>query len=262
MAFVLAEIGASVSVELILGDCRDVLPTLPDRAFDLVLTDPPYGVTSLEWDVPVEGWLPEVDRVLKPSGSLWVFGSMRSLAPLIADAERRQLGPWRYAQEVVWEKHNGSGFQSDRFRRVHEFAVHFYRGPWSRVYRKQVVTMDAKARVVRSKRRPKHMGQIDRTPYVSHDGGPRLQRSVLRVRSEHGRADHPTQKPLGILRPLIEHSCPRGGTVLDPFAGAGSVGVAARDMDCSAVLIEVDADYHAAAQRRVDQGSLLAEGPA
>ena len=251
-----------MSVNLILGDCREVLPTLPDQAFDLVLTDPPYGVTSLKWDVPVEGWLPEVDRVLKPSGSLWMFGSMRSLAPLIADAERRQLGRWRYAQEVVWEKHNGSGFQSDRFRRVHEFAVHFYRGPWSSIYRKKVVTMDAKARVVRSKRRPKHMGQIDRTPYVSHDGGPRLQRSVLRVRSEHGRAEHPTQKPLGILRPLIEHSCPCGGVVLDPFAGAGSVGVAARDMGCSAVLIEVDGDYYAAAQRRIEQLSLLAEGPA
>lgn len=244
---------ASNGGRVLRGDCRDVLPTLAESCVDVVVTDPPYGITSLTWDVPVEGWLPEVDRVLKPSGSLWVFGSMRSLAPMIADTQRGLLGDWRYAQEVVWEKHNGSGFQADRFRRVHEFAAHFYRGPWSSVYRDPVYTMDAKARVVRSKRRPKHMGQIDRTPYISHDGGPRLQRSVLRVRSEHGRADHPTQKPTGILRPLIEYSCPPGGTVLDPFAGSGSTGVAAHELGREAVLIEVDADYFAVAERRVQQ---------
>lgn len=236
------------------GDCRDVLPTLKAASVDVVVTDPPYGVTSLEWDVPVEGWLPEIDRVLKPTGSLWVFGSMRSLAPAIADAERGRLGPWRYAQEIVWEKHNGSGFHADRFRRVHEFAAHFYRGAWGSVYRDPVYTMDAaQARAVRSKRRPKHMGQIDRTPYVSHDGGPRLQRSVLRVRSEHGRADHPTQKPTGVLRPLIEYSCPPGGTVLAPFAGSGSTGVAALELGREPILIEVDADYFAVIERRVSQ---------
>lgn len=238
---------------VILGDCRDVLATLKAACVDAAVTDPLYGVTSLEWDVAVEGWLPEIDRVLKPTGSLWVFGSMRSLAPMIADAERGRLGPWRYAQEIVWEKHNGSGFQADRFRRVHEFAAHFYRGAWSSVYRNPIYTMDAQARVVRSKRRPKHMGQIDRTPYVSHDGGPRLQRSVLRVRSEHGRADHPTQKPTGILRPLIEYSCPPGGTVLDPFAGSGSTGVAALELGREPILIEVDADYFAVIERRVSQ---------
>lgn len=242
---------------LIRGDCRDVLATLNEACVDVVVTDPPYGVTSLTWDVPVDGWLPEVDRVLKPSGSLWVFGSMRSLAPMIADAEAGRLGKWRYAQEIVWEKHNGSGFQADRFRRVHEFAAQFYRGAWSVVYRKPVTTQDAKARVVRSKRRPKHMGQIDRTPYISHDGGPRLQRSVLRVRSEHGRAEHPTQKPVGILAPLIEYSCPPGGWVLDPFAGSGSTGVAAHELGCDSILIEIDPDYYAAAERRINQLPLV-----
>jgi site-specific DNA-methyltransferase (adenine-specific) len=247
---------------LVHGDCREVLPTLTDSCADACITDPPYGVTSLEWDVAVEGWLPEVDRVLKPEGSLWVFGSMRSLAPVIADAEKGRLGPWRYAQEIVWEKHNGSGFQADRFRRVHEFAAHFYRGAWGSVYRSPVVTLDAKARTVRSKRRPKHMGQIDRTAYISHDGGPRLQRSVIRVRSEHGRAEHPTQKPVGILLPLIEYSCPLGGTVLDPFAGAGSTGVAAHELGREAILIEIDPDYYAAAERRTNQTSFVLEVPA
>lgn len=82
-------------------------------------------------------------------------------------------------------------------------------------------TPDATARTVRSKRRPAHTGHIDRTPYISVDGGPRLMTSVLFVPSAHGTALHPTEKPVGILDPLIRYGCPPGGTVLDPFAGSG-----------------------------------------
>lgn len=246
-------------MSVLLGDCRHVLPGLAAHSVDAVIADPPYGVTSLAWDVPVDDWLPLVDRVLRPAGSMWVFGSLRSLAPLIAQADAGELGPWRFSHEVVWEKHNGSGFQADRFRRVHELAAHFYRGAWGDVYRSPVVTLDVTKRTRRSKRRPTHTGHIDTRPYVTEDGGPRLMRSVIRVRSEHGRADHPTQKPTGILRPLIEYACPPGGLVLDPFAGAGSTGVAAREPGREALLIELDVDYHSAATARLAQAPLFVE---
>lgn len=246
-------------MNVLLGDCRWILPSLGTHSIDAVVTDPPYGVTSLSWDVPVDGWLPLVDRVLRPTGSMWVFGSMRSLAPMIAQADAEELGPWRFSHEVVWEKHNGSGFQADRFRRVHEFAAHFYRGAWGDVYRSPIFTLDATKRTRRSKRRPTHTRHIDARPYVTEDGGPRLMRSVIRVRSEHGRADHPTQKPTGILRPLIEYACPPGGLVLDPFAGSGSTGVAAREIGREALLIEVDVDYHAIAVARAAAAPLFSE---
>jgi len=253
---------ADRDVTLYQGDALETLRALPDGCVDVVVTDPPYGETSLSWDVPAEDWLALVDRLLKPTGSMWVFGSMRFLAPMVAACDARQLGPWRFSHEVVWEKHNGSGFQSGRFRRVHEFAAHFYRGPWESVYRKQVVTMDATARVVRSKRRPTHTGHIDRTPYVSEDGGPRQMTTVIYCRSEHGRAIHPTQKPLGIIRPLLEYSCPQGGTVLDPFAGSASVGVAAQQTGRKAILVEKDEVYCRLAADRLSQLSLLAEASA
>jgi site-specific DNA-methyltransferase (adenine-specific) len=243
-------------VRLYLGDCRDVLATVADASVDSAVTDPPYGETSLVWDVPVGDWLPALDRVLKPEGSLWVFGSMRFLAPTIAGALSGSLAPWKFSHEIVWEKHNGSGFQSGRFRRIHEFAAHFYRGAWDDIYKKQVVTMDATSRTRRSKRRPTHTGNIDQTAYVSEDGGPRHQTTVMYCRSDHGVALHPTQKPLGIVRPLIEYSCPPGGLVLDPFAGAGSVGVAARDMGREALLIEIDAGFCDTAISRLSQLTL------
>lgn len=260
MARALDPFARAESFTLYVGDCRDVLAQLPDESVDSVVTDPPYGTTSLKWDVPVEGWLEQVERVLRPSGSVWIFGSLRSLAPLVAAADRHALGPWRFAQDIIWEKHNGSGFHADRFRRVHEQAIQLYRGRWEDVYRNVQTTLDARAKTIRRKERPTHTGAIENSTYTSHDGGPRLQRSVLAVRSTHGSAIHPTQKPEGIIRPLVSYSTPPGGVVLDPFAGSLTTGVVARDLGFRALLIEIDEKYASTGLERFQQTSLLALG--
>ena len=209
------------------GDCRETMPLMPAGIADACITDPPYGDTSLLWDKRCAGWVPIMSRVLKPTASVWVFGSMRFLAALFADME---AAGFRYAQDIVWEKQNGSSFHADRFRSVHEHAIHFYRGAWSDLFKETQYTNDARAKVVRRKTRPTHTGHIEAGHYVSEDGGPRLVRSVIDVANEHGKALHPTQKPLGILAPLIAYSVPPGGVVLDPFMGSGSTGIAARQL--------------------------------
>lgn len=214
----------TAGIDLVHGDCRRGMPALVAQAScDACITDPPYGDTSLEWDSQVEGWLEEVVRVLKPNASLWIFGSFRFLAPLFAELDA--LG-FKYSQDIVWEKQNGTGFHSDRFRRVHEHAVLFYRGAWADVYHDTQYTMDATAKTVRRKTRPTHTGHIDAGHYVSEDGGPRMMRSVIYMPNEHGRAIHPTQKPVELLRSMVRYSVPPGGCVVDPFMGSGSTGIA------------------------------------
>ncbi len=233
-------------LRLYLGSCIDVMPFLDP--VDAVVTDPPYGVTSLGWDVPVRDWIDLLP--LKPSGSVWIFGSMRSLMAL-------DVPPgWTMAEDIVWEKHNGSGATADRFRRVHEHAVRLYRGRWSDVYSVPPTTPDARRRTVRRKERPPHWGEIAGSTYASEDGGPRLMRSVIQVRSMHGTAIHPTQKPTGILRPLIEEACPPDGVVLDPFAGSGSTLVAARECGRRGVGIEIDPEYASLLSGRLKQLTL------
>lgn len=242
------------------GDCREVLPTLPAGIADCCITDPPYGDTSLEWDSICPGWIEHVSRALKPAASIWVFGSMRFLGPMFAEMEAHGF---RYSQDVVWEKQNGTGFHNDRFRRVHEHVVMFYRGAWADVHHEAQVTNDARARVVRKKQKPAQWhGSTGSTTYVSEDGGPRLMRSVMQVRNEHGRATHPTQKPLELLLPLIRYSCPPGGTVLDPFAGSASTGAAAAIERRSFVLIEKNQAIAASAQQRLDNEAPLLRGAA
>ncbi len=237
---------ADDSVTLYHGDALELI----DREYphaDCVVTDPPYGETSLTWDRWPTAW-----PTFMPGNSMWCFGSMRMFLDRAAD-----FADWQLSQDIVWEKHNGSGFMADRFRRVHEHVLHWYRGPWAEVYKDPQVTNDATARTVRSKRRPAHMGQIDRTPYVSVDGGPRLMTSVLYAPSMHHRAIHPTEKPVGVLDPLIAYACPPGGIVLDPFAGSGSTLDAARATGRKAVGVEAREDYCEAIARRLSQGVLL-----
>lgn len=229
-------------VTLKLGDCRAVLPTLDRASVDAIVADPPYGDTSLDWDQRVKGWLPLAADVLKPNGSIWVFGSLRFLAPLFAEMDA--LG-FRYSQDIVWEKQNGTGFHVDRFRRVHEHVVMFYRGQWRDVYHDTQYSMDATAKTVRRKTRPAHTGRIEASAYVSQDGGPRLMRSVPQVRNEHSHAIHPTQKPLDLLRPIIRYSVPPGGIVLDCFGGSGSTAVAALEEGRKAIYIERHPDVFA-----------------
>lgn len=237
-----------MSVKILIGDCREVMPSLGREQFDACITDPPYGDTSLDWDSRVLGWADELLPTLKPNASLWVFGSMRFIAPLFETMAELGL---TYAQNIVWEKQNGTGFHADRFRCVHEHAVMWYRGAWANVYKQPQYTNDARARTVRRKKRPAHTGHIEASHYTSVDGGPRLMRSVLKVRNEHGRAIHPTQKPVELLLPLLRFSVPVGGSVIDPFGGSGSLGIAANVHQCDATLIELDSSTCAAARRRL-----------
>lgn len=239
-------------VSLYLGDCREVLPALGITA-DLVVADPPYGETSLAWDRWPDGWL---DVAATVSKSLWCFGSLRMY--LEHGAEFTAAG-WKLSQDIIWEKHNGSGSAKDRFKRVHEQPTHWYRGPWSGIYHETPVTLDATRHQFRRKARPPHWGDIGGDVYESEDGGPRLMRSVIYARSMHGRAIHKTQKPGALLEPMITYGCPPGGTVIDPFSGSGSALMIARQTGRRAVGIELHEPHAEDSARWLSQMTLTGE---
>lgn len=229
---------SDAGVTLYLGDMREVLPTL-DIAPDCVVADPPYGETSLSWDRWPEGWLA---AVADAASSMWCFTSMRTVLRHAAEFNRY----WNLSQDLVWRKPTGSSFAADRFRRVHELALHWYRGGWNLVHHETPrVPYDG------PDSRHGHQGTGGRVHLgaigVGHqwvDNGTRLMQSVVDAPSMWRRNPlHPTEKPAEILRPLIEYACPVGGVVLDPFAGSGSTAVAARSLGRRAVLIEADESY-------------------
>lgn len=241
-------------IRLLTADCRSAMPH--EGPFDLIIADPPYGDTSLPWDRIVPGWEAVARGCLKPTGSLWLFGSLRYFL-------RTGLPKgWQLAQDIVWEKHNGSSMAADRFKRVHEHAIQLYpkRAPWSQIYNDVQTTPDATAKVVRRKTRPSHWGGIGESVYVSEDGGPRIQRSVIPMPSPRSGL-HRTEKPVGLLEILIRTSCPPGGVVGDFFAGSGAVGEACLTTGRCYVGCEADPVMAEKARDRLGQ-SLFAVGDA
>ena len=235
-------------MRLLHGDCREIMEN--EGPFDLIIADPPYGDTSLTWDHQVEGWLHTAYYRLKPSGSIWMFGSMRSFMSVGFAVAQAGL---RYAQDIVWEKHNGSGLHADRFKRVHEHVVQFYRAnvAWSQVWNEVQTTADATARTVRRKSTPAHhMGRRAKSSYQSVNGGPRIMRSVIAIPSCHGHAIHPTEKPVDLLQILIRTSCPAGGLVGDFFAGSGAVAEACVSSGRDYVGCEIDPEMVEKARTR------------
>jgi site-specific DNA-methyltransferase (adenine-specific) len=238
------------SVTLYCGRLEEVLPALTLRA-DLVVADPAYGETSLPWDRWLTGW-PQALADLDVAPAMWCFGSMRMFM-----TRAEEFRGWQLSQDVVWEKRNGTGFATDRFKRVHELALHWYRGPWEQVH-------SVTPRVPRTgpdksgARRTKvpHTGAIGPGAYV--DDGLRLVRSVMRAGSVRG-GIHGTQKPTGLLEPLIAYGCPPGGLVLDPFAGSCSTLVAARALGRRAIGIEMREEQCELAARRLSQDVLPLE---
>ena len=195
------------AITLYLGDAMQLLPLLPTA--DAIVTDPPYGETSLAWDRWPDGW-PSVAALVAPQ--MWCFGSMRMFMD-----KRDDLCGWKLAQDLVWEKHNGSNMANDRFRRLHELALHFYHGEWEPLFKQPQFTNDSTPRTIRRKARPQQWGDIGAGSYTSEDGGPRLQGSVIYARSCHGYAVNETQKPEDIIAPLLQYSVPWGGGGDRPF---------------------------------------------
>lgn len=230
---------------ILTGDCRELMAA--EGPFDMIIADPPYGDTSLAWDRRVFGWAQVALQALKPTGSMWVFGSMRFLLHLGTPPG------FRYAQDVVWEKSNGTGFAADRFKRVHEHAVQFIRADsaWGGVYndvqRAPHIGPNRSVRSRKSNRGP-HVGAIANQPYV--DDGTRIVRSIIPSPSVRG-GIHSTQKPVSLLEVLIRTSCPKGGLVGDFFAGSGAAGEACAMSGRRYVGCEIDPEMAAKARARL-----------
>lgn len=142
-----------------------------------------------------------------------------------------------------------------------EMAVMFYRGEWNSI-RRSTPMVDGKPRASAGFNRgagPSHFGEMEKGEKYVY-GNKRIQRSVIQVRSCHGTAEHPTQKPEGIIRPLIEYSVPPGGKFIDLLLGSGASLLAAKQLGRMAVGIEVSEKFCEIAARRISECLPIAYG--
>jgi DNA modification methylase len=248
-------------VELWLGDCREILPTLP--GIDCVVTSPPYGQQRdygskiNDWRSLVSGAITAISgdpQILVNLGLIHRDGEVIEYwSDLIADM---RASSWRLFGWYVWDQ--GPGMPGDwagRCAPAHEFIFHFNRSA-----RKPNKTMPAKyAGYIRSKPQGGIRKADGDMSGWSHGLAPtqdaKIPDSVFRItRHKHVggiEAGHPAVYPVAFASELILAYSDIGGLICDPFMGSGTTGVGAVKLGRKFIGIEIEPKYFDIACKRI-----------
>lgn len=213
-------------INLMHGDCLELMKTIPDKSVDMVLTDPPYGMDltpqrksgkfygdkiknddNLLW---VDSFFHELFRVTKNNTGSFVFCNHHCVADFINGAKKAGFD---IKNIIVWDKgHFGMG---GNWRPVHEMIILITKGRF----------------VCKSKN---------------------LRNIISFKKVHHSKSIHPTQKPVDLIEHLIIEADYNPDVILDPFMGSGSTGVACLNANRKFIGIEMDDKYFEIAKGRIN----------
>lgn len=248
--------------QLITGDCLAVMKNWPDNCIDHCIVDPPFNIGSgsgrkgksglgwafsshvtmaENWDAFTKeefyefnrAWLSEVCRVVKPNGNILVFGTYHNIYQLgyiLQDVlERRVLN------SVVWSKPNAQPNITARMLTESTEQI-----VWA------VNETPAKA-----------TGWTFNYWLAKEMNGGKQMRNIwefpVTAKGERVEGKHPSQKPLALLERAVQLASNPGDLLFDPFAGSGTLAVAAAKHDRDWLLIENVEEYARIARRRIDR---------
>lgn len=261
--------------ELHLGDCRDILPTLPDESIDLIFTSPPYAdqrkstYGGIPPDEYVEWFLPIADelyRVLKPTGTFIlnikekvVNGERHTYVIELILAMRRR--GWLWTEEFIWHKKNSyPGKWPNRFRDAWERLLQFNKAKHFKMFQDAVrVPIGGWAET-----RLRRLSQNDLVRDESRVGsgfGKRIANwigrqyvyptNVLHLATECTNRGHSAAFPEALPEFFIKLFTEEGDTVLDPFMGSGTTLAVAQRLGRNAIGIELLPAYYEQARKRI-----------
>ena len=258
------------------GDCVERLAAVPPESVDLVFADPPYflsngGFTCQSgrrapvgkgsWDASrgfaedhrfTRAWIEACGRVLKPTGSLWISGTQHVI--FSAGFALQSLG-WRLLNTVTWYKPNASPNLSCRyFTHSSEILI------WAAPRRPGRLQHQFDYPRMKAENGGKQMRDVWALPRpgddeLDADGQGRIWTLTSPRPDEKAHGKHPTQKPVALLRRIIEATAPEGGLVLDPFSGSGTTGVAALRLGRRFLGMEQDPTWLALGRARLEAES-------
>lgn len=235
-----------MTIELIEGDCLEIMRELPDASIDMVLADLPYGTTQNKWDsvLPLDQLWAAYWRVCR--GAVVLTASQPFTSALVMSAP----DTFRYAW--VWRKSEATGHLNAKRMpmKAHEDVLVFSKAPAP--YHPQGLIPYGK--MTRRGSNGSNFGVSGTENFQEFTNYPR---SVLEFAGDKG-AEHPTQKPVALMEYLIRTYTNEGDTVLDNTMGSGTTGVACANTGRNFIGIEKDAGYFDIACKRLG----LADEPA
>ena len=231
-------------ITLLHGDCFERMKEIPDGSVDMILTDPPYGITRCKWDKAqsFEPMWEEFRRVIKPNGCIAIFAG----EPFSSALVQSNLKMYRY--ELIWQKNAASDFLNAKHKplKIHDKIQIFYQA--SPTYHPQK-TKGKPYRRPPSRALREMYRELEDFERVNVTGD-RYPTTVIRFPIERGL--HPTQKPVPLLAWLIRTYTDVDDTVLDPFMGSGSTGVACVHEGRRFIGMEREDKYFEVAKRRIE----------
>jgi len=218
----------SLPWQVIQGDCLDVMRSLPDGCVDAVVTDPPYGMRM------------HTDHAARGRGSL---APVRDWLPVHGDDAPFDPAPILAlgVPTVLW----GANWFADKLPPTSGWLV------WDKL--NGLESFDS-------------FSDVEIAWHNNRTGGDRIYRymwkGICQQGDKEGGKIHPSQKPTPLMAWLMDQAkVPIGATVLDPYMGSGTTGIACLRTGRNFVGIETDPEYFAAAvsrlEREINQGALL-----
>jgi len=229
-------------------DCLVGMKNIPDNSIDMVIADPPYGVTRLEYDhvVDMEAFFTEILRITKPDAAILVFG----VEPFSSKIRMANAKIYRY--DWIWDKSVCTGFLN-----AHKMPLRSYE-VISVFYRKLPTYNPQMTKTDKFSHRLRHVGSHTNhyrefnTDYGCLDTGQRFPKSIIKISNNHGNTlskserdfiRHPSSKPKELFRYLIRTYSNPGNIILDPFMGGGFAAIAAAEEDRNYIGFEIDTQY-------------------
>lgn len=240
------------------GDCFDLFPEIESGSIDLLLTDPPYGITACDWDVKpdIPRFFQEAWRVLKPNGTILIFGC----EPFSTMLRGACLGKYKY--DLYWIKSRRQGFVHAKnmpMKQIEIISV-FSDGVInhkSLSNRRMTYNPQGIKSLGKQKTRFSYGNVLSPRPSVYK--GRECERfanfptNILRFSEKHNNRFHPSEKPVELLEWLVKTYSNEGETVLDPFMGSGSTGVACVNTGRDFIGFEKEQEFFEIAKTRIEQ---------
>lgn len=252
-------------IQIINGDCLEVMSEIPNSSIDLIVCDLPYGQTARNrWDIiiPFEPLWIQYKRIVKPNAAIILFANGMFTADLMQS--NREM--WKY--NIVWEKTQPTGHLNARKMPLrnhedicvffNEFPEHgdicvFYKNP--PVYNPQKAKgHKRKISKAEHKNNCKMSTDYGKHKFTSYDSTERYPKSVWKYPKDTQKsAIHPTQKPLALIKDIIKTYSNEGDTVLDNCFGSNTTGVACVELDRKYIGIEKDISIFRLGKERMEK---------
>ena len=242
-------------IQLMQGDCLELMKDIPDGSVDMILCDLPYGTTACKWDtvIPFEPLWAQYRRVAKRNAAIVLTASQPFTTALIASNFEEFAYTW------VWDKKFAANFvQAKRMPlRIHEDVVVFCTSGKTPTYYPQMTPRDTPIKKGGNKQSAAiPIRQTEAAAAFAASGktyDEKCPETIIKFNCREGRGLHPTQKPVALMEYLIRTYTNEGDMVLDNCMGSGTTGVACINTNRKFIGMEKDETYFNIAKNRINE---------